>query len=129
MLRAEDDSGDEIGKREIGGERHRRGELEHGFVKKRVDDAAVDERGDDRRSECCDDRQQRTPPRVEHPARYRRFDHLLGHHGEEEHHGDVVDGERDRKSSAVVALGRDIDPGQGNERAEREQKQVLEREL
>ena len=65
---------------------------------------------------------------MEHAARRRRFDDLLGHQREEEHHRDVVDRERDRIGEAVVALGRGIDPHQGDQRAQRQQEQVLDGE-
>ena len=68
------------------------------------------------------------PPRMKHAARRRGFDDLLGHQREEEHHRDVVDRKRDRKGETVVALGRGVDPHQGDQRAERQQEQVLDGE-
>ena len=63
---------------------------------------------------------------MEHATRRRGFNDLLGHQRKEEHHRDVVDRERNRKGEGVVALGRGVDPHQGDQRAQRQQKQVLD---
>ena len=90
---SEDDSRDEIADGDIGRQGNGPADREHRLVE-RVDDPDVDQRRDNRSADRRNHRQQRPPPRVEHPAGRCRFDHLFGHQREEEHHGDVVDGER-----------------------------------
>ena len=101
----EDDPRDEIADGEVGRERHRPGDRQHRLVERSRPTRTWISAGTQRGADRGDDRQQRAPPRVEHAARRRRFDHFLGHQREEEHHRDVVDGERDRVGEAVVALG------------------------
>ena len=101
---------------------------QHRFVEC-LDDAEMNQCRHDCRPNCGDDRHDRTPPGMEHPARRCGFDDLLGHQREEQRHGDVVDGKRHRVGQAVIALGGRIDPHQGNQGAEGQQKQVLASEL
>ena len=66
---------------------------------------------------------------MKHSASHRGFDHFLGHQREEEHHADVVHGERDAVGEAVVALRLHVHPDHRDQGAKRQQQQVLDGEL
>src|ERR1043165_9169688 len=66
---------------------------------------------------------------MEYAARCRGFDDLFGHQREEEEHRDVVDAKRDPEGEREVALGRGVRPHQRDQRAQRQQEQVLDGEL
>ena len=125
-MRPEDQPQHEVANGQIRRHRHGPGEDQHRFVERR-DNAAVDQSGQGGRGNRGNHRQHGATPRVQDAARRCRFDDLLGHQREEERHRDLVHGERNREAEAVVAFGCRVDPDHGDQRAQRQQQQVLDR--
>ena len=124
-VRPEDQPRDEVADRQV--RRHGGGPAgrQHRIVED-LDQTKVNQRRHRRRSERRHHRQHGAPPGMEHAARRRGLDDLLRNQREEQRNSDVVDGKRDGKGEAVVALGLDVHPRQREQHPGGQQQQVLD---